>query len=109
MSDAEDGLAVLCGCCCVALAGALQTWCNTNAFGADARCCGGSQGCCGSCFQGSLDEDNFDEQLKKQREREKDTSGPVETQPGPSDNMTADMKEGPREALNNASASAQQS
>ncbi|OAX43718.1 hypothetical protein K503DRAFT_64934 [Rhizopogon vinicolor AM-OR11-026] len=61
---------------------------HTILFGS-LKCCGGSQGCCGSCCQGSLDEDNFDEQLKRETERTKATSQPVETQPGPSDNMTA--------------------
>ncbi|OJA14260.1 hypothetical protein AZE42_06867 [Rhizopogon vesiculosus] len=97
MSDAGNCLTVLCGGCCAIFTSALQTWCNINAFGANARCCGGPQGCCGSCCQGSLDEDNFDEQLKRETERTKATSQPVETQPGPSDNMTANTIEYPKE------------
>ncbi|KAG1819271.1 uncharacterized protein BJ212DRAFT_83214 [Suillus subaureus] len=94
------------GCCNVLPTTALG--CNINAFGANARCCG-AQGCCGGCCRESFDEDHFDEQMKREMERTKDTSRPVETQPGPSVNMAANLREGTRGGLNNASPASQQS
>ncbi|KAG1752136.1 hypothetical protein EDB19DRAFT_1093590 [Suillus lakei] len=103
MSEAEC-LGSLCGGCCIVLTTALGTWCNTNVFGSNTKCCG-PQGCCGGCCRESFDEDHFDEQMKKEMERTKDTSQPVETQPGPSGSMTTNMTG----SLNNASPTPQQS
>ncbi|KAH7928330.1 hypothetical protein BV22DRAFT_1030820 [Leucogyrophana mollusca] len=90
MSAADSCLGALCGGCCLVLGSALTTWCNLNAFGANVNCCS-QRGCCGCCCQSSFDDDNFDEQMKREMERTQQDRPvkPVDTQPVPSQNMSA--------------------
>ncbi|KAF8842828.1 hypothetical protein BDN67DRAFT_965251, partial [Paxillus ammoniavirescens] len=79
-------------CCCICITTALQTWCNLHAFGANVRCCGGQQGCCGCCCDSSFNEDDFDERMKKERARkERDNNEPVDSQPAPTQGMSVPM------------------
>lgn len=61
---------------------------HTDPFGADVRCCGGPRGCCGSCFDSSFDEDDFDERLKKEQAKNGANAEPVDSQPVPSHGMS---------------------
>ncbi|KAG1767810.1 hypothetical protein EDD22DRAFT_277767 [Suillus occidentalis] len=108
MSNAEC-LGSLCGGCCIVLptTALWSPWCDINAFGANAKCCG-PRGCCGCCRE-SFDDDHFDEQMRREMERTKDTSQPVKTQPGPSVNMTPNFTEGAGGGPDNASPATQQS
>jgi len=84
MADsAEAGIAACCGLCAFS---ALQSWCNIHAFGAD--CCGGPQGCCGSCFDSSFNDDDFDERAKNAQANNGADAEPVDSQPAPSQDMS---------------------
>ena len=59
---------------------------HTDAFGAD--CCGGPQGCCGSCFDSSFNDDNFDARAKNAQAHNSADAEPVNSQPVPSQDMS---------------------
>lgn len=61
---------------------------HTDPFGADVQCCGGPRGCCGSCCDSSFDEDDFDERMKKEQAKNGPNAQPVDSQPGPSHDMS---------------------
>ncbi|KAG1752137.1 hypothetical protein EDB19DRAFT_1824531 [Suillus lakei] len=90
-NDSSDScLAVLCASCCVIIATSLQQWCDIHAFGADCKCCGGPRGCCNSCFESSLNEDNFEKQLKEDTERREAAARRlVDAQPVPTEDMNS--------------------
>jgi len=74
---AESADAGICGALCICCVGALGAWCNIKSYGAGSStgtCCGGPRGCCGSCLQGSFDEDDFEqaEEKRVRRERERE-------------------------------------
>ncbi|KAG1737491.1 uncharacterized protein EDB91DRAFT_479185 [Suillus paluster] len=88
MSDAGSCLGSLCGGCCIVLTTAPAAWCSTSSFSVLT-----SNYCCRGCCRDSFNEHHFDEQIRKEMERTKDSSQLVETQPGPSGSMTANMTE----------------
>ncbi|KAG2748541.1 hypothetical protein P692DRAFT_20819235 [Suillus brevipes Sb2] len=97
-NDSSDScLAVLCASCCVIIATSLQQWCNIHALGADCNCCGGPRGCCNSCFESSLNEDNFEKQLKEDTERREAAVRRlqvVDAQPAPTEDMNSESSPG---------------
>jgi len=71
------------GICGIVIFSALNTWCNTHAFGANG--CGNSNstaGCCGSCFDKSFNEDRFDEQVKEDSENTDANNGQLTSTKG---------------------------
>ncbi|KAG2159398.1 uncharacterized protein EDB93DRAFT_285071 [Suillus bovinus] len=79
-----------CTFCCVAILTSLQQWCDTHALGANCKCCCGPRGCCDSCFESALNEDNFETQLKEDAERREAAAGRLfDTQPAPTEGMKA--------------------
>lgn len=99
MSDdpSDSCLAVLCASCCVIIATSLQQWCDIHALGADCNCCGGPRGCCNSCFESSLNEDNFEKQLKEDTERREAAARRlqvVDAQPAPTEDMNSESSPG---------------
>ncbi|KAG2073961.1 hypothetical protein BDR04DRAFT_257099 [Suillus decipiens] len=100
-------LGSVCGNCLGDILPTTAVGCNINTCGISAKCCG-PQGCCGGCCGESFDEDRFDEQIKREMERTKDISLPIEIQPGPSVGMSANLTEGASGAPNNVSPAPQQ-
>ncbi|KAJ7130228.1 hypothetical protein C8R44DRAFT_731783 [Mycena epipterygia] len=83
MSAPDDAAAACCGLCCFCGFGALESWCDLNAYGGR----GGRHitGCCGSCCNRSFNEDSMDRWDKdKAQLREK----PADSQPEPSPPMS---------------------
>lgn len=50
-----------------------RLWCYAESYGSSANRtpCGGTRGCCGSCFQSGFDEDDFEKAERKAEERRK--------------------------------------
>lgn len=83
--------------CCVVHT-RLQTYTGyLDALGADCNCCGGPRGCCNSCFESSLNEDNFEKQLKEDTERREAAARRlqvVDAQPAPTEDMNSESATG---------------
>ncbi|KAF8802361.1 hypothetical protein BYT27DRAFT_6765955 [Phlegmacium glaucopus] len=80
------------GGCCFFIFSGLNTWCNTQTFGANG-CCNSNTtaGCCGSCCNNSFNEDRFEEQVKENLEKTRDPNAPITSKPqlAPTPDMSA--------------------
>jgi len=73
MGDVLAADSNICAACLLVCTSALENFCFFKRYGSSANRtpCGGTRGCCGSCFQSGFDEDDFEKAERKAEEKRK--------------------------------------